>query len=52
LFSFFCSPFFCVPFTPESELYRAIDRQIAAFDFSAVASRAIAAGIDRSRGRV
>jgi hypothetical protein len=41
-----------VSFTPESELYQAINRRIVAFDFGAVASRAIAAAIDRSRGRV
>jgi hypothetical protein len=40
-----------VPFTPEAELHRAIERRIAAFDFEAVANRAIAAGIDRARGR-
>jgi hypothetical protein len=41
-----------VPFTPESELYQAISRRIAAFDFEALAQRAISQGIDRSRGRV
>jgi hypothetical protein len=41
-----------VPFTPESELYQAIKRRIAAFDFEGLAQRAIEAGIDRSRGRV
>jgi hypothetical protein len=39
-----------LPFTPESELYRAINRRIAAFDFEALAKRAITEGIDRSRG--
>jgi hypothetical protein len=41
-----------VVFTPESEIQRAIERRIAAFDFVAVAQRAITAGIDRARGRV
>ncbi len=41
-----------VPFTPESELYQVIQRRIAAFDFESIAKRAIAQGIDRSRGRV
>jgi hypothetical protein len=41
-----------MPFTPESELYQAIQRRIAAFDFESLAKRAIADGIDRSRGRV
>jgi hypothetical protein len=41
-----------VPFTPEAELYRAIERRIAAFDFEAAAQRAIAEGVDRARGRV
>src|SRR5947209_14750197 len=41
-----------VSFTPESELYRAIDRGIAAFHFEALAKRAIADKIDRARGRV
>jgi hypothetical protein len=41
-----------VPFTPESELYQAIQRRIAAFDFEALAKRAIGEGIERSRGRV
>ncbi len=41
-----------VPFTPEAELHRAIERQIAAFDFAGLARRAIAEGIDRARGRV
>ncbi len=33
------SPF--MPFTPESELYQAIQRRIAAFDFEALAMRAV-----------
>ncbi len=41
-----------VPFTPETELHRAIERQIAAFDFAGLARRAIAEGVDRARGRV
>src|SRR5205807_2196676 len=41
-----------VPFTPESEIRRSIERRIAAFDFEALARRAIADGIDRARGRV
>jgi hypothetical protein len=41
-----------VPFTPEAEIQRAIERRIAAFDFEAVANHGIAAGIDRVRGRV
>jgi hypothetical protein len=32
-----------VPFTQQSELYQAIHRRIAAFDFEALAQRAIAA---------
>ena len=39
-------------FTPESEIHNAIRRRIAAFDFEALAQRAIADGLDRSRGRV
>jgi hypothetical protein len=41
-----------VPFTPESEIHRAVARRIAAFDFTGLARRAIADGIDRARGRV
>jgi hypothetical protein len=41
-----------VGFTPESEIHRAIERRIAAFDFEAVARRTIAEGIERARGRV
>jgi hypothetical protein len=41
-----------IPFTPEAELQRAIERRIAAFDFEAVAQAAIADGIGRARGRV
>ena len=41
-----------VPFTPESEIHRAIERRIAAFDFVGAAQRAITEGIDRARGRV
>jgi hypothetical protein len=41
-----------VPFTPEGEIHRAIERRIAAFDFDGLAKRAIAEGLDRSRGRV
>jgi hypothetical protein len=41
-----------VPFTPAAEIQHAIKRRIAAFDFEAVANHAIAAGIDRARGRV
>ncbi len=41
-----------VAFTPESEIRHAIERQIAAFDFEALARRAVADGIDRARGRV
>jgi hypothetical protein len=39
-------------FTPEWEINRAIERQIAAFDFEGVAKRAIANGIDRACGRI
>src|SRR5947209_5125594 len=45
-------PPLAVPFTPEAELRRAIERRIAAFDFEALARRAIAEGIDRARGQV
>lgn len=38
--------------TPESELYRAINRRIAAFDFEGLATRAIADGLERCRGRI
>ncbi len=41
-----------VPFTPESEMYHAINRGIAAFDFEGLARRAVADGLDRARGRV
>jgi hypothetical protein len=41
-----------VAFLPESEVHRAIERRIAAFDFEAVAKRAIAEGIERATGRV
>jgi hypothetical protein len=41
-----------MPFTPESELYRAIERRVAAFDLEALAKHAIAEGLERSRGRV
>ena len=41
-----------MPFTPESEIHNAIRRRIAAFDFEALAHRAIADGLDRSCGRV
>ncbi len=41
-----------VPFTPESELYQAINRRIAAFDFEALAMRAVAAQLERAQGRV
>jgi hypothetical protein len=41
-----------MPFTPESEIHNAIRRRIAAFDFDALAQRAIADGLDQSRGRV
>jgi hypothetical protein len=41
-----------IAFTPESEIHRAIERRIAAFDFEAVARRTIADGIERARGRV
>ncbi len=39
-----------VPFTPESEIYRAINRGIAAFDFEGLARRAVADGLDRRGG--
>jgi hypothetical protein len=41
-----------MPFTPESEIHNAIHRRIAAFDFEALAHRAIADGLDRCRDRV
>jgi hypothetical protein len=41
-----------IAFTPEGEIHRAIERRIAAFDFEALARRAVADGIDRARGRV
>src|SRR5262249_45446662 len=41
-----------IAFPPEREIHQAIERQIAAFDFEAVAKRAIADGLDRFRGRV
>jgi len=46
------APATVVPFTPESEIHRAIERRIAAFDFAGLARRAIADGIERARGRV
>jgi hypothetical protein len=41
-----------VPFTPETELYQAIQRRIAAFAFEALAMRAIAEQVKRAQGRV
>jgi len=41
-----------IPFTPEAELQRSIERRIAAFDFEALANHAIVAGIELARGRV
>jgi hypothetical protein len=41
-----------VPFTPESEIHNAIRRLIAAFDFEALAQRAMNNALNRSRGRV
>jgi hypothetical protein len=41
-----------IPFTPEAEIHRAIERRIAAFDFEVVAMKAVATGIDQARGRV
>jgi hypothetical protein len=41
-----------IAFTPESEVYQAIERRMAAFDFEALAKLSTAEGIDRCRGRV
>jgi hypothetical protein len=38
--------------TPEGELYRAINRGIAAFEFEALAMRAVTEQLERARGRV
>ena len=41
-----------IPFTPEAEILRAVERRLLAFDFKALAKTAIANGIGRTRGRV
>jgi hypothetical protein len=41
-----------IAFTSEREIRQAIERRIEAFDFQALAKRAIADRLDRSRGRI
>jgi hypothetical protein len=41
-----------MPFTPKCEIHNAIHRRIAAFDFEALAQRAMDDALNRSRGRV
>jgi hypothetical protein len=41
-----------IPFTPWREIEGSISRRIEAFDFTAIARKALGEGIDRARGRV
>jgi hypothetical protein len=41
-----------MPFTPEAEILKSIDHQIAAIDFHHLARQAVEDGIDRARGRI
>jgi hypothetical protein len=46
------APLVPTAFTTEREIRQAVERQIAAFNFEALATRVIKDGIDRAGGRI
>jgi hypothetical protein len=48
----FASPRLVAPFAPASEVYRAMEGRLAAFDLEPAAKRAITEGVDHRRERV